>query len=160
MHNVKGLWFYGLAGSGKTLASSYVRELCDACFIVDGDQVRQFVSQDLKYDLHSRAIQIQRIFGICQIAIGNSLFPIASSVYMDYTVFDKCKASGIFLFRVERDFEEVQAERSIYANAKDVIGKDLIQPDLPTLSIQNDGTLNFRESVHKAFEEAVCIEHV
>ncbi len=160
MHNVKGLWFYGLAGSGKTLASNYVRELCDACFIVDGDQVRQFVSQDLKYDLHSRAIQIQRILGISQIAIVNGLFPIASSVYMDDIVFGRCKANGILLFRIERNFEEVQAARSIYANSKDVIGKDLIQPDLPTHSIQNDGTLGFRELVHKAFKEAVCTDLV
>lgn len=160
MHNVKGLWFYGLAGSGKTLASSYVRELCDACFIVDGDQVRRFVSQDLKYDLHSRAIQIQRIFGISQIAIDNGFFPIASSVYMDDIVFDRCKANGILLFRIERSFEEVQAERSIYANSKDVIGKDLIQPNLPTHSIQNDGTSSFKKLVHKAFKEAVCTEPV
>ncbi len=157
---MKGLWFYGLAGSGKTLASSYVRELCDASFIVDGDQVRQFVSQDLKYDLHSRAIQIQRIFGISQIAIDNGLFPIASSVYMDNIVFDSCKASGILLFRIERNFKEVQAARGIYANSKDVIGKDLIQPDLPTHLIQNDGTLNFKVSVLKAYKEAVCTEQV
>ena len=47
----KGLWFYGLAGSGKTFASLLVSSLIDHSFVIDGDMVRKFVSTDLNYSV-------------------------------------------------------------------------------------------------------------
>ena len=75
----KGLWFYGLAGSGKTFASSHVCSLVDNSFVIDGDMVRKFVSTDLAYSATDRKKQILRIFGIGKIAIENQMFPIMSS---------------------------------------------------------------------------------
>ena len=159
MQQVKGFWFYGLSGSGKTLASLYVRELCDSGFVVDGDQVRKYVSQDLNYDLTSRQIQIRRILGISQIAIENGFFPIASSVYMDQIVSDICGERGIKLFRIERNLDQIKAVRDIYRNANDVIGKDLSLPQLASSLIRNDGTTNFKAVIHRIFKEIICKEH-
>ena len=159
LQHVNGVWFYGLAGSGKTLASKYVRELCVSGFVIDGDQVRQYVSQDLDYDLTSRQIQIQRILGISQIAIKNGFFPIASSVYMDQTVSDLCKEIGIKLYRIERDLDQAKAVRHIYTNTDNVVGKDLSLPQLATSLIRNDGTTNYKASIHRIFKEIICKEH-
>ena len=56
MHKFKGIWFFGLSGSGKSFASSYLNELIDNSFIIDGDTVRTLISNDLGYDIKSREI--------------------------------------------------------------------------------------------------------
>ena len=78
----KGLWLFGLSGSGKTFASQSISYTIDNSFIIDGDDVRELISYDLDYDLDSRLLQLKRIFGITKIALKNNYFPIISSVYM------------------------------------------------------------------------------
>ena len=58
----KGIWFYGLSGSGKTYASKLILKENKNSFLIDGDDVRKFLSQDLNYSLQDRKIQIRRIF--------------------------------------------------------------------------------------------------
>ena len=75
----KGLWLFGLSGSGKTFASQSISYTIDNSFIIDGDDVRELISYDLDYDLDSRLLQLKRIFGITKIALKNNyflLFPV------------------------------------------------------------------------------------
>ena len=96
----KGLWFYGLAGSGKTFASLLVSSLIDHSFVIDGDMVRKFVSTDLTYGVVDRKKQIGRIFGIGKIAIENRMFPIMSSVSMSNDLVLKCANEKIAVIQI------------------------------------------------------------
>ena len=49
MKRSKGIWFYGLSGSGKSFASSVCKEFIPNAFVLDGDDVRKYVSTDLSY---------------------------------------------------------------------------------------------------------------
>jgi len=139
----KGLWFYGLAGSGKTFASSHVCSLFDHSFVIDGDVVRKFVSKDLAYSAADRATQITRIFGIGKIAIENQMFPIMSSVSMSDDLVLKCVNDGITVIQIKRPFEQLQKVRDLYRVEKNVVGLDLPLADLNTPTLENDGTRNF-----------------
>ena len=41
---VKGIWLYGLAGSGETFTSHILNKKLDNSFIIDGDEVRKHIS--------------------------------------------------------------------------------------------------------------------
>ena len=138
----KGLWFYGLAGSGKTFASSHVCSLIDHSFVIDGDMVRKFVSTDLTY-CRDRKKQILRIFGIGKIAIENQMFPIMSSVSMSHDLVLKCANEKILVIQIKRPFEQLRKVRNLYVEEKNVVGVDLPLANLNTSTLENDGTCNF-----------------
>ena len=57
----KGIWFYGLSGSGKTYISKIIKKKTKKSIIIDGDIVRKLVSTDLNYSKKHREIQIKRV---------------------------------------------------------------------------------------------------
>ena len=69
MKRSKGIWFYGLSGSGKSFASSVCKEFIPSAFVVDGDDVRKYVSTDLSYSEIDRKVQTNRVLGISKIVI-------------------------------------------------------------------------------------------
>ena len=140
----KGLWFYGLAGSGKTFASSHVCSLIDRSFVIDGDMVRHYVSRDLAYGTDDRRKQIGRIFGIGKIAIENQMFPIMSSVSMSDDLVSKCGNEKISVIRIKRPFEQLKKVRDLYCEEKNVVGVDLPLANLNTPTLENDGTCSFK----------------
>ena len=92
----KGLWFYGLSGSGKTFASKYLKKKIKKSFLIDGDDVRRTLSKDLDYSLASRKIQINRLFSIAELCLINSFFPIVSSVFMNQNIVHKCRKKKFY----------------------------------------------------------------
>ena len=82
----KGLWFFGLSGSGKTYISKKIAKKIENSFLIDGDVVRSLLSFDLGYSLKDRIKQNKRVLGLAQIAILNNKFPIISSVYLDPSI--------------------------------------------------------------------------
>jgi adenylylsulfate kinase-like enzyme len=143
LEKVNGLWFYGLAGSGKTYASKFVSQRIMRPFIVDGDAVRKHVSIDLGYSQAERNIQTLRIFGIGYIALENGMFPIMSSVTMTNDLLKSCQNLSISVVRIDRPFEHVKAVRDLYDGQKNVVGVDQSLQKLNTLALVNDGTENF-----------------
>ena len=144
MKNCKGLWFYGLSGSGKTYASKIIKIKKKNSVIVDGDVVRKLVSFDLGYELKDREVQILRMYGISKIIINSGYFPIISSVYFDKKVEKLCKNSKILPILIKRkNFNIIKLNHKTYKNDKNVVGKDLKFPKLKTLKILNDNKKNF-----------------
>ena len=67
----KGLWLFGLSGSGKTYLSKKISKKIKKSFIVDGDEIRKFVSFDLGYKKSDRVKQNKRVLGLAKIIIKN-----------------------------------------------------------------------------------------
>ena len=130
-NKVKGFWFFGLAGSGKSFASKLFFKK-KKYLVIDGDQVRKLVSKDLKYKKKDREIQIDRVLGIAEIVINSGFFPIISTVWMNKTILKKAKKIGIDVIKIERDFKEVKKERKIYKSNKNVVGIDIFFENLKT----------------------------
>ncbi|MAR77931.1 MAG: adenylyl-sulfate kinase, partial [Gammaproteobacteria bacterium] len=47
---VRGIWFFGMSGAGKSYISSALSKKKKNSVIVDGDDVRKYISIDLGYD--------------------------------------------------------------------------------------------------------------
>ena len=139
----KGLWFYGLAGSGKSFASQFLKPVIANSFVIDGDVVREYISTDLAYSVEDRTKQIFRIFGIGKIAIINNKFPIMSSVSMSDNMLKTCDREDIAVVLIKRPMEQLKIVRHLYTSENNVVGVDLPLANLDTLTLENDGTKSF-----------------
>ena len=140
----RGLWFYGLSGSGKTFASKYLKTKIKKSFLIDGDDVRKTLSTDLDYTLRSRKIQIGRLFSLAELCLINKFFPIVSSVYMDKKIIDKCRKKNILLINIQREnFESILRNHKTYKNKKNVVGVDIQIKNYKTKKISNPGNKKF-----------------
>ena len=150
---VVGVWFYGLAGSGKTYASTVLASTISQPYVIDGDAVRTFISFDLGYTLGERCTQIKRILGISRLTIQNGIFPIASTVFMNQEILDECRANSIEVIEIIRSRDQLHANRKIYKNDDNVVGKDITQDKLETMKIFNDGSHKFEQEILSYVEQ-------
>ena len=57
---IKGLWFYGLSGSGKSHLTKILKNrIKKNILVVDGDEVRKNISFDLGYSIKDRKTQVK-----------------------------------------------------------------------------------------------------
>ena len=143
----KGLWFYGLAGCGKTFASTVLQSKVELAFLIDGDEVRSHISTDLGYTSQDRLKQINRMLGMAIITKKNGYFPIVSSVTMSSDVLEICNKNSIGVIEIQREFSQRKAVRSIYESATNVVGVDIRQAELDTVKLLNDGSDSFKRAV-------------
>lgn len=91
------LWMTGLSGAGKsTLAFALEKQLLSlghACFVLDGDNIRHGLNQDLGFSPEARAENIRRIAEVAKLLNAAGLIVIASfiSPYRD----DRAKACQV-----------------------------------------------------------------
>ena len=147
--NIKGLWFYGFSGSGKSYLSKILHNRIKnkKTFIIDGDAVRKYISNDLDYNIRDRKIQILRILGISNICLQNHVFPVISTVYMNQPVFNLASKLKIKVIRLVRF--NIGKKSKIYLLKNNVVGKDLRLPTLNTKILINDGSKFFWKKLIK-----------
>jgi len=141
--NYDGIWLFGLSGVGKTFASSYISTKIKNSFVIDGDEVRRFISFDLGYDVDSRLIQLKRLFGLSNLAVLNKCFPICSSVYMTQDIQKKLYKNNILLVKIERDISNLKKNNPTYLNSSNVVGVDIDYPEFSHKTIINMGGSKF-----------------
>lgn len=100
----KGLWLFGLSGSGKTYLSKKISKKLKKPFIIDGDEIRKLISFDLGYKKSDRIEQNNRVLGLSKIVIKNGYYPIISSVYLDPKVFIKANIRSSINFKKNSHF--------------------------------------------------------
>ena len=151
MKRSKGIWFYGLSGSGKSFASSICKKFIPNAFVVDGDDVRKYISMDLSYSESDRKVQIKRILGISKIVIENNMFPIISTVTMQSDLLSECNKLQIEVILLDRSIDQIHQVREIYKNKSNVVGKDIFLQKFDTRILTNDGTHNFNKLLRDLF---------
>ena len=120
----KGLWFFGLSGSGKTYLSNKISKKIKNSFIIDGDEVRKFISFDLGYKKSDRIKQNKRVLGIAKIVMKNGYYPIISSVYLDPKIFLEAKKKKIRVINVLASDSRINRK---LLNKKNIVGKSIKQ---------------------------------
>lgn len=145
---IKGIWFYGMSGVGKSYASKVLsKKFISDCIIIDGDEVRKYVSFDLGYDLKNRLIQLERIFGISKIAIKSNIFPIVSCVYMTNKMYKLAEKEKIKVVKISRDEEKIKEFKIYKKNKKNIVGLDIGYEKFKTNIIHNCGTNKFKKKI-------------
>lgn len=83
-HGPATVWFTGLSGSGKsTLAYATERELVSrgvACYVLDGDNVRQGLNRDLGFAPADRTENIRRIGEVCRLMVDAGLVVLSAFI--------------------------------------------------------------------------------
>ena len=139
MNKKKGIWFYGLSGSGKSYASILINKKIKNSIVIDGDEVRKNISFDLKYSKKDRNIQLKRMLGIGKIAINSRIFPLISTVWMNSTIIKSAKKIGIKVIKVETNFNKLIETHKTYKKKKDVVGINIkYEKNLKSSTIQNN----------------------
>ena len=123
----KGIWFFGLSGSGKTFLSKKIFKSKKKSFLIDGDVVRDLISFDLGYKKSDRIKQNKRVLGIAKMVIKNGYFPIISSVYLDPKISENAKKKGIKIINVVTTNKRVNKK---LMNKKNIVGKSIKQPKI------------------------------
>ena len=149
INKTKGIWFYGMSGSGKTFASKIIAKKKKNSILIDGDDVRKFLSYDLGYSISERKIQIRRVFGIAKIALKSNLFPIVSTAYMDKYVANNLKKKNIYLIKITRNLKKVVKQHRTYKNKKNVVGRDIQLNQIKSTQIFNTGEISFCRNIKK-----------
>lgn len=142
----KGLWLYGLSGSGKTHLSKIISKKIKNKFIIDGDEVRKLISFDLGYKKYDRIKQNKRSLGLAKIVIKNGYFPIISSVYLDPKVFLQAKKNKIRVINVIGAKNRINQKLK---NKKNIVGKHIKQPKLKCEILKNYGKIIFNSKILK-----------
>ena len=152
----KGVWFYGVAGSGKTVASRFFKKIIKNCFVLDGDRIRKYVSFDLGYTIKDRKVQVSRVFGLVKLSLESKIFPVVSTVYMNQNMKQKLKKQKIFLINITRDLKNIKNRKKIYNNKTNhVVGVDIKMPKLKNeFKIVNNSTIkDFQKKLQRIIYE-------
>tara|TARA_B100000965_G_C19347262_1_gene650133 strand:+ start:64 stop:525 length:462 start_codon:yes stop_codon:yes gene_type:complete len=144
MNKKKGIWFYGLSGSGKSYASNLLHKKIRNSFIIDGDEVRKNISYDLDYSKSSRNIQIQRVLGIGKIAINSQIYPLISTVWMNEKIMKEAKRIGIQFIKIETEYNQLIKSHETYRNKTNVVGVNFqYSKNLKSKTIKNSKDAKF-----------------
>ena len=146
---INGIWFYGLAGSGKTHASKHLMQKLETGFLIDGDDVRKYISTDLKYTPSHRKIQLKRLLGVSKLTLLNGYVPIVSSVTMNQEILESCIDIGMSVAEIQRSEIERHKARNLYEMQSNVVGVDIELDALNTTKIFNCGTKLFEQEILK-----------
>ena len=142
--NYKGIWFFGLSGSGKTFLSKILFKKIKKSVIIDGDKVRNYISSDLKYSKKEKEKQINRLFGLGKIIIESNKFPIISSVYFNKKVLSLCVKHQIYVLRINRNNSDLMKKNNpTYNLKKNVVGIDLKYENMNNDVLENNEKKNF-----------------
>ena len=149
----KGIWFYGLSGSGKSFASELLSKKIKHSCLIDGDVVRKYISYDLKYSKKDRNIQLHRMLGISRISIESNIFPIISTVWMNKKILVESKKVGIKVIKIETDINNLINTHKTYKNKKDVVGINLrYSRNLITETIINNKDKEYWKTLKKLIQ--------
>lgn len=162
------VWFTGLSGSGKsTIAIALERELYKRgllCRILDGDNIRSGINNNLGFSAEDRVENIRRIAEVSKLFIDTGVITIAAFISpnnelreMASTIIGKDNFLEIY---VNTPIEECERRdvKGLYAKARKGEIKDFTgvsapfeAPEHPALSLDTS-VLSLEESVNKLLE--------
>ena len=162
------VWFTGLSGSGKsTIAIALERELHKRgllCRILDGDNIRSGINNNLGFSAEDRVENIRRIAEVSKLFIDTGVITIAAFISpnnelreMASTIIGKDNFLEIY---VNTPIEECERRdvKGLYAKARKGEIKDCTgvsapceAPEHPALSLDTS-VLSLEESVNKLLE--------
>ena len=141
LKKTKGIWLFGLSGSGKTFLSKKILKKNKKNFLIDGDIARKLISSKLGYSLSDRIKQNKIVLGFAKLVIKNGYFPIVSTVYLSPGVFREAKKNMIRVVNVVAPIEQTNKKLK---SKRNVVGKSIKQPKLNCEIFENSFKKNIK----------------
>lgn len=140
---IKGIWFFGYSGSGKTFVSKIIAKKIKKNIVIDGDEVRKLVSKDLQYSKKDRMTQTERVLGFSIISIKQKLFPIISTSFLSKKIANLAKKNHIDVVEIKRDKSFLFRKLK---DKKNVVGIDIFYEKFARKKIYNN--INFKKNIN------------
>lgn len=153
------IWIIGLSGSGKTFyAKNLAKRFKKKCIVVDGDQVRKYITKDLGYSKKDRKKNSLLISKLCKFLEFKGFIVICSilSIFKSHQknnrkIFDEylqiyLKADRLNLIK--------KSKNKVYNKNKKVVGKDIkfLTPYKNDLIIKNNYDENYKKNINKIYK--------
>lgn len=162
------VWFTGLSGSGKsTIAIALERELHQRgllCRILDGDNIRSGINNNLGFSVEDRVENIRRIAEVSKLFIDTGVITIAAFISPNNELREMASSiigkENFLEIYVNTPIEECERRdvKGLYAKARKGEIKDFTgvsapfeAPEHPALSLDTS-VLSLEESVNKLLE--------
>lgn len=144
------VWLTGLPCSGKTTVAhelaTLLRKDHASCLVLDGDELRTAIAEDLGYGLDDRRRCAWRYARLAVLLArqGSRVVVATVSPFEEVRAWVRAGAADYFevFLRVPRAIRHARDQRGIYGRPE-VVGEDLpfTPPRAPDLTIDDDGTL-------------------
>lgn len=146
------IWITGLAGSGKsTLAREVYAQLKKnhpASVLLDGDQFREIIGNDVGYDDQGRLVNARRIAKMCRFLNTQEIHVVCAtmSLYKEIHDFNRANIASYFEVFVNTHMDELinRDQKNLYSRAlkgeiKNVMGVDQPYdiPEQPHMELKN-----------------------
>lgn len=165
----KVIWLTGLSGSGKTTLATHLKEVLTKqdhpCYILDGDQVRKGLNQDLGFTPADRKENLRRIGEVSKLFLDAGLLVIAAFISPheeDRQMVKKMFEPGQFIeVYVQCSLEECEARdpKGLYNKARKGeiphftgVSAPYEIPNKPDITIDTE-LLDVEESVARLLQE-------
>ena len=141
------IWVIGLSGSGKTHISSVLNKLLKKnhkTIVIDGDEIRKFITYDLGYDLNDRKKNSKKIQDLSRYLERKGFLVIVSilSIFREHQLKNRKIFNDYFQIYIESNLEALKKKnnKGIYSKRKNVVGKDIefLDPINSDLILRNE----------------------
>ena len=132
------IWITGLAGAGKTAIATALYKRLKGKYtnlvLLDGDDFREVMGQDVGYDLDSRKIMARRMSRLCRYLTNQGIHVICATISMHKEIheFNRSAVKDYYEILVDVSMENLVAQdkKQLYSRALkheiyDVVGVDL-----------------------------------
>ena len=126
------IWIIGLSGSGKTyLAKNLYKKLKGKKILVDGDEVRKYITYKLKYSIKDRKKNSQLISDLCKFLESQGFLVVCSilSIFREHQKLNRKKFNKYFQIFINSNILELKKrnKKKIYSKLN-VVGKSFKFP--------------------------------
>ncbi len=155
------IWIIGLSGSGKTFFSKKIYEKIknkNKTILIDGDEVRKYITYDLKHSLKDRKKNSLIISNLCKFLEMKGFLVICSilSIFIDHQKRNRKLYKNYFQIYIKSklDILKKRNNKKIYSK-RNVVGKDIKFPEpfKSDLIIENNYDKSYKKELTKIIKK-------
>lgn len=126
------IWIIGLSGSGKTYTANNLENILKKNYrtiIVDGDEVRKYLTYDLGYSIRDRKKNSKKIqdLSLYLESLGFLVIVPILSLFNEHQIINRKIFKKYFQIYIKADLETLKKKdiKEIYKKKKNIVGKDI-----------------------------------
>jgi len=155
------IWIIGLSGSGKTFFSKKIYEKIknkNKTILIDGDEVRKYITYDLKHSLKDRRKNSLIISNLCKFLETKGFLVICSilSIFKDHQKRNRKLYKNYFQIYIKSklDILKKRNNKKIYSK-RNVVGKDIKFPEpfRSDLIIENNHDKSYKKELTRIIKK-------